>query len=300
MTFFRAIEPEFNRFVLGNAPVQQLATGFDWTEGPVWFGDANCLLFSDIPNDRIVRWMPEVGISTYRSPSNYANGHTRDREGRLISCEHGERRVTRTEHDGSVTVLADSFNGKRLNSPNDVVVKSDGSIWFTDPHYGIMTNYEGFAGEQELPCHVYRIDPATGALDSMLTDFECPNGLAFSPDEKRLYVAETGTMFNADAERHIRAFDVGEDGKLHGGDVFHVVNPGFADGIRVDTDGNIWSSAGDGVHCLNSDGVLLGKILIPETVSNLCFGGRAKHRLFITATTSIYSIFLNREGMQRP
>lgn len=300
MTFFRAIEPEFNRFVLGNAPVQQLATGFDWTEGPVWFGDANCLLFSDIPNDRIVRWMPEVGISTYRSPSNYANGHTRDREGRLISCEHGERRVTRTEHDGSVTVLADSFNGKRLNSPNDVVVKSDGSIWFTDPHYGIMTNYEGFAGEQELPCHVYRIDPATGALDSMLTDFECPNGLAFSPDEKRLYVAETGTMFNADAERHIRAFDVGEDGKLHGGDVFHVVNPGFADGIRVDTDGNIWSSAGDGVHCLNPDGVLLGKILIPETVSNLCFGGRAKHRLFITATTSIYSIFLNREGMQRP
>ncbi len=300
MTFFRAIEPEFNRFVLGNAPVQQLATGFDWTEGPVWFGDANCLLFSDIPNDRIVRWMPEVGISTYRSPSNYANGHTRDREGRLISCEHGERRVTRTEHDGSVTVLADSFNGKRLNSPNDVVVKSDGSIWFTDPHYGIMTNYEGFAGEQELPCHVYRIDPATGALDSMPTDFECPNGLAFSPDEKRLYVAETGTMFNADAERHIRAFDVGEDGKLHGGDVFHVVNPGFADGIRVDTDGNIWSSAGDGVHCLNPDGVLLGKILIPETVSNLCFGGRAKHRLFITATTSIYSIFLNREGMQRP
>lgn len=300
MTFFRAIEPEFNRFVLGNAPVQQLATGFDWTEGPVWFGDANCLLFSDIPNDRIVRWMPEVGISTYRSPSNYANGHTRDREGRLISCEHGERRVTRTEHDGSVTVLADRFNGKRLNSPNDVVVKSDGSIWFTDPHYGIMTNYEGFAGEQELPCHVYRIDPATGALDSMLTDFECPNGLAFSPDEKRLYVAETGTMFNADAERHIRAFDVGEDGKLHGGDVFHVVNPGFADGIRVDTDGNIWSSAGDGVHCLNPDGVLLGKILIPETVSNLCFGGRAKHRLFITATTSIYSIFLNREGMQRP
>ncbi len=300
MTFFRAIEPEFNRFVLGNAPVQQLATGFDWTEGPVWFGDANCLLFSDIPNDRIVRWMPDVGISTYRSPSNYANGHTRDREGRLISCEHGERRVTRTEHDGSVTVLADGFNGKRLNSPNDVVVKSDGSIWFTDPHYGIMTNYEGFAAEQELPCHVYRIDPATGALDSMLTDFECPNGLAFSPDEKRLYVAETGTMFNADAERHIRAFDVGEDGKLHGGDVFHVVNPGFADGIRVDTDGNIWSSAGDGVHCLNPDGVLLGKILIPETVSNLCFGGRAKHRLFITATTSIYSIFLNREGMQRP
>lgn len=300
MTFFRAIEPEFNRFVLGNAPVQQLATGFDWTEGPVWFGDANCLLFSDIPNDRIVRWMPEVGISTYRSPSNYANGHTRDREGRLISCEHGERRVTRTEHDGSVTVLADSFNGKRLNSPNDVVVKSDGSIWFTDPHYGIMTNYEGFAGEQELPCHVYRIDPATGALDSMLTDFECPNGLAFSQNEKRLYVAETGTMFNADAERHIRAFDVGEDGKLHGGDVFHVVNPGFADGIRVDTDGNVWSSAGDGVHCLNPDGVLLGKILIPETVSNLCFGGRAKHRLFITATTSIYSIFLNREGMQRP
>ena len=300
MSFFEAIEPEFNRFVMGNAPVKQLASGFDWTEGPVWFGDADCLLFSDIPSNRILRWTPEVGISTYRAPSNHANGNTRDRQGRLITCEHGARRVTRTELDGSITVIADSFDGKPLNSPNDVVVKSDGTIWFTDPHYGIMTNYEGFAAEQQLPCHVYRVDPSDGSIASVITDFDCPNGLAFSPDESRLYVAETGAMFDPDAERHIRVFDVAADNSLSGGDIFHVVDPGLADGVRVDTDGNLWSSAGDGVHCLNPHGVLLGKILIPETVSNLCFGGHAKHRLFITATTGLYSVFLNRRGVQWP
>jgi gluconolactonase len=300
MSFFRAIEPEFTRYVLGNAPVKQLATGFDWTEGPVWFGDANCLLFSDIPNNRIMRWTPDAGISTYREPSNYANGHTRDFQGRLISCEHGERRVTRTELDGTITVIADSYDGKRLNSPNDVVVKSDGTIWFTDPHYGILTNYEGFKSEQELPCYVYRFDPSSGSIEAVLTDFACPNGLAFSPDESRLYVADTGAMFDDDAERHLRVFDVAPDGKLTGGDVFHVVNPGAADGFRVDTDGNLWSSAADGVHCINPSGALLGKILVPEQVSNVCFGGRAKHRLFITATTSLYSIVLNRQGVQNP
>lgn len=300
MDFFEAIEPEFNRFVMSNAPLRQLASGFDWTEGPVWFGDAGCLLFSDIPNDRILRWTPDVGISTFRSPSNYANGHTRDRQGRLISCEHGTRRVTRTELDGSITIIADGYQGKRLNSPNDVVVKSDDSIWFTDPHYGIMTNYEGYAAEQEQPCHVYRVDPSSGAIEAVVTDFECPNGLAFSPDESLLYVADTGTMFDPNAEQHIRAFDVGSDGRLHGGDVFHVISPGMADGIRVDTDGNLWSSAGDGVHCLNPAGDLLGKIKVPETVSNICFGGRAKHRLFITATTSLYTIVLNRQGIQWP
>lgn len=299
MSFFEAIDPSFNNFVLGNAPVKQLATGFDWVEGPVWFGDADCLLFSDIPNNRIMRWTPGIGISVYREPSNYANGHTRDREGRLISCEHGTRRVTRTELDGSITVLADSYQSKRLNSPNDVVVKSDGSIWFTDPHYGIMSNYEGYAAEQELPCHVYRIDP-DGTMAAVLTDFACPNGLAFSPDEKRLYVADTGHMFDADAEQHIRVFDVADDSALSGGDVFHVINPGCADGFRCDSDGNLWSSAADGVHCLNPQGELLGKILVPELVSNICFGGRAKHQLFITATTSVYSVILNRRGVQTP
>ena len=299
MSFFEAIEPIFRSYVLGNAPVRQIASGFDWTEGPVWFGDAGCLLFSDIPNDRIMRWTPGAGVSVYREPSHYANGHTRDREGRLISCEHGGRRVTRTEPDGSVTVIADRYRGKRLNSPNDVVVKSDGSIWFTDPHYGIRTNYEGFKADQELPCNVYRADPATGRLDAVITDFNCPNGLAFSPDERRLYVADTGRMFEDDPT-HIRVFDVGEGGALDGGDVFHVVHPGAADGFRTDSDGNLWSSAADGVHCISPQGALLGRILVPERVSNVCFGGRAKHRLFITATTSVYSVVLNREGAQRP
>lgn len=300
MSFFEVIDPKFSTYVLGNAPVKQLATGFDWVEGPVWFGDANCLLFSDIPNNRIMRWTPNVGVSVYREPSNYANGHARDREGRLVSCEHGLRRVTRTELDGSITVIADSFEGKRLNSPNDVVVKSDGSIWFSDPHYGIMTNYEGYAAEQELSCHVYRVHPSSGKIDLMLSDFEGPNGLAFNADESRLFVADTGKMFDENAERHIRAFDVAGDGSLSGGDVFHTISPGCSDGFRVDTDGNIWSSAADGVHCISPQGELMGKIFVPELVSNVCFGGRAKHQLFITATTSIYAITLNREGIQRP
>lgn len=297
MTSFEIIDPAFGRFVMGNAPVKKLATGFDWVEGPVWFGDAGCLLFSDIPNNKILRWTPGVGISTYREPSNYANGHTRDREGRLVSCEHGLRRVTRTEHDGRITVIADGYQGKPLNSPNDVVVKSDGSIWFTDPHYGILSDYEGYRAAQELPCHVYRVDPA-GTISVIADDFNCPNGLAFSPDESRLYIADTGRMFHADPQ-HIRVFDVA-GAKLAGGAVFHTVSPGCADGIRTDTDGNLWSSAGDGVHCIAPDGQLRGKVLVPEGVSNICFGGRAKHQLFITATTSLYSISLNRNGAQTP
>jgi gluconolactonase len=296
MSCFEVIDPRFGAFVMGNAPVKRLVTGFDWVEGPVWFGDAGCLLFSDIPNNRIMRWTAE-GVTTFRAPSHYANGHTRDREGRLITCEHGTRRVTRTEHDGAITIIADSYQGKRFNSPNDVVVSRDGAIWFTDPHYGIMTNYEGFKAEPELPCQVYRVDP-TGTIDAVLTDFACPNGLAFSPDESRLYVADTGRMFTNDPQ-HIRVFDM-TSGRPTGGDVFHVIAPGCADGIRVDTDGNLWSSAGDGVHCIAPDGALLGKVLVPEVVSNICFGGRAKHQLFITATTSVYSVILNRAGAQRP
>ncbi len=296
MSCFEVIDPRFGGFVMGNAPVKRIATGFDWVEGPVWFGDAGCLLFSDIPNNRIMRWTPE-GVTTYRTPSNYSNGHTRDREGRLISCEHGLRRVTRTELDGSVTVIADGFGGKRLNSPNDVVVSRDGAIWFTDPHYGIMTDYEGFKGEQEQPCHVYRVDPA-GGIEAVITDMHCPNGLAFSPDESLLYVADTGRMFHPDPQ-HIRVFEMAS-GRPRAGRVFHTISPGCADGMRVDTDGNLWSSAADGVHCIAPDGTLFGKVLVPETVSNLCFGGRAKHQLFITATTSVYSVILNRTGMQRP
>lgn len=299
MSFFEVHDPQFASFVMGNAPVKQLATGFDWVEGPVWFGDANCLLFSDIPNNRIMRWTPGDGISTFRQPSNYSNGHTRDRQGRLVSCEHGKRRVTRTEHDGSITVIADSFEGKPLNSPNDVVVKSDGSIWFTDPHYGIMTNYEGYQAEQELPCQVYRVDGKSFAINTVVTDMVCPNGLAFSPDESLIYIADTGAMFDPQAKRHIRKYKIEENEAVAGED-FHTIEPGAADGIRLDREGNVWSSAADGVHCISPSGKLLGKILVPELVSNICFGGRAKHQLFITATTSIYQISLNRAGVQHP
>ncbi|THF47387.1 SMP-30/gluconolactonase/LRE family protein [Allorhizobium terrae] len=294
MTFFEVVDPVFSTYVLGNAPLKEIASGFDWVEGPVWFGDLNCLIFSDIPNNKMYRWIPGVGTSVFRSPSNFSNGNTRDRQGRLISCEHGGRRVTRTEYDGSITVIADHYQGKRLNSPNDVIVASDGAIWFSDPHYGIQTNYEGTKSEQELPCNVYRVDP-NGEIKAVLTDFNCPNGLAFSPDEKKLYVADTGRMFTDDPQ-HIRVFDVGAKWALSGGEVFHAIAPGCADGMRVDSDGNLWSSAADGVHCLAPDGRVRGKILVPQTVSNVCFGGRNGHVLFITASTSVYSIALNRRG----
>ena len=296
MSFYEVLDPLFASYVLGNAPPKRLATGFDWVEGPVWFGDMGCLLFSDIPNNRILRWTEE-GLTTFRQPSNYANGHTRDRLGRLVSCEHGTRRVTRTEWDGSVTVLADRFDGKPLNSPNDVIAARDGSIWFTDPHYGIMTDYEGFRAPQELPCQVYRIDP-NGTVAAVISDMACPNGLAFSPDESRLYVADTGRMHSNDPQ-HIRVYDM-VNGSPENGRLFHKIDTGCADGIRVDSDGNLWSSAADGVHCIAPDGHLMGKVLIPETVSNICFGGRVKHRLFITATTSVYSVVLNRNGIQYP
>jgi gluconolactonase len=295
------VDSRFASYVMGNAPLEKLATGFRWVEGPVWFGDAGCLLFSDIPNNRIMRWIDGLGVSVYREPSNFSNGHTRDLQGRLISCEHGTRRVTRTEHDGTIKVLADGYQGKRLNSPNDVIVKSDGSIWFTDPHYGIMTDYEGYRAEQEQPCHVYRLDPEFDDLAVVIDDFDCPNGLCFSPDETRLYVAETSRIFDPDANRRIRVFDVSSNGhSVSGGADFYAVDAGCADGFRCDRDGNVWTSAGDGVHCVSPEGTLLGKIKVPETVSNVCFGGRAKARLFMTGTTSLYSIFLNRNGVQQP
>ena len=296
MSFFVCDDPQFASYVLGNAPVKRLATGFDWVEGPVWFGDMGCLLFSDIPNNRILR-LDDAGVSTFRSPSNFSNGHTRDLQGRLVSCEHGGRRVTRTEWDGRVTVIADSYQGKPLNSPNDVIVARDGAIWFSDPHYGIMTDYEGYRAEQELPCNVYRVDPG-GRIEAVITDMACPNGLAFSPDERLLYVADTGRMFSDDPQ-HIRVYDM-VGGRPANGRLFHTIAPGCADGIRLDSEGNLWSSAGDGVHCIAPDGRRLGRTLVPERVSNICFGGRAKNRLFITATTSVYSVVLNRKGAQCP
>ena len=291
----------FARYILGNATLETLASGFRWIEGPVWMGDANCLLFQDLPNDRTMRWSEGSGVSVYRSPSNYANGQTRDRQGRLIACSHRGRCLYRTEYDGSVTTLLDSHEGRRLNAPNDVVVKSDGSIWFTDPLYGISNDYEGGRQVSEQPPAVYRFDPERGDVRIVAGDFDGPNGIAFSPDEKRLYVSETGDQTTEHPRQYIRVFDLdGEGLSLSGGDIFHKVEPGYCDGMRVDEDGNIWSSAADGVHCINSEGELLGKILVPYRVSNLTFGGVVKNRLFIGGSGTLYSIFLNCRGVQTP
>jgi gluconolactonase len=258
-------------------------------------------VFSDIPNERLLRYVPGSGVSTFRAPSNFANGNTRDRQGRLITCEHGTRRVTRTEVDGQITVLADRFEGKRLNSPNDVVVKSDGSIWFTDPTYGILSDYEGYRAEPELPTkNVFRLDPESGELTVVVDDFGQPNGLAFSPDESLLYVADSASSHDETWPSHIRVFDVVDGTRLANGRVFAVIDKGLPDGFRVDLAGNIWTSAGDGVHCFAPDGTLLGKILVPQTVANLTFGGPRRNRLFITATTSLYAVYLATTGAQRP
>ncbi|THK34766.1 SMP-30/gluconolactonase/LRE family protein [Ensifer sp. MPMI2T] len=293
-------DPRFARMIIGSARLEELYTGCRWAEGPVWFSDANQLLWSDIPNQRMLRWTPEGGVSVFRQPSSFANGHTRDREGRLVSCEHGTRRVTRTEIDGAITVLAESYQGKSLNSPNDVVVRSDGTIWFTDPTYGILSDYEGYRAEPEQATrNVYRLDPQTGELKAVVTDFSQPNGLAFSADEKVLYVADSGASHDENLPRHIRAFDVVGD-KLANGRIFATIDNGIPDGVRTDTAGNLWSSAGDGVHCFAPDGALLGKILVPQTVANLTFGGPRRNRLFIAATTSLYSIYVTVTGAQMP
>ncbi|ASY66581.1 Gluconolactonase (plasmid) [Sinorhizobium sojae CCBAU 05684] len=293
-------DPRFVHLIVGSARLEELYSGCRWAEGPVWFNDANQLVWSDIPNERLLRWTPEGGVSLFRQPSNFANGHTRDRQGRLISCEHGTRRVARTENDGSITTLAESYGGRRLNSPNDVVVRSDGTIWFTDPTYGILSDYEGYRAEPEQESrNVYRLDPETGELAAVATDFNQPNGLAFSPDEKILYVADSGASHDDALPRHIRAFDV-LDGRLANGRVFATIDKGIPDGIRTDTAGNLWSSAGDGVHCFAPDGVLIGKIFVPQTVANLTFGGPRRNRLFIAATTSLYAIYVTATGAQVP
>jgi gluconolactonase len=294
-------DPRFRNLIVTSAGLDELYSGCRWAEGPVWFNDANQLLWSDIPNQRMLRWTPDGGVSVYRQPSNFANGHTRDRQGRLISCEHGTRRVTRTETDGSITVLAESFEGRRFNSPNDVVVKSDGTVWFTDPTYGILSDYEGYRAEPEQKTrNVYRLDPASGELTAVVTDFLQPNGLAFSHDETVLYVADSAASHDESLPRHIRAFDVKDGKRLANGRIFCAIDKGIPDGIRADMNGNLWSSAADGVHCFDSSGKLLGKILVPQTVANLTFGGPKRNRLFIAATRSLYSIFVTATGAQVP
>jgi gluconolactonase len=292
----RVLDPRFERYRIDSAAVERLATGFRWAEGPVWFGDHRCLLWSDIPNDRMMRWDELTGtVSVFRSPSNFANGNIRDHSGRLVSCEHLTRRVTRTEHDGRVTVLADRVEGKPLNAPNDVVVSADGAVWFTDPGYGIMSNYEGDQAEFELPTRVYRIDPHGGAPEVVIESLERPNGLCFSPHESLLYVVDSGSHAS------IHVFDM-SSGRPAGGRVFVEMSPGTSDGIRADVDGNLWSAAGgggdgyDGVHVFAPDGTRIAAILLPEQCANICFGGRRNNRLFMAASQSVYSLYTKATG----
>ena len=293
------LHPSFARYRLAQAAVERLATGCRWAEGPVWFGDGRFLLWSDIPNNRIMKWEEETGAtSVFRKPSNYANGNTRDRQGRLVTCEHDTRRVTRTEYDGTITVLLDRFDGKPLNSPNDVVVKSDDSIWFTDPPFGIAGYYEGHPATQELPANVYRIDARTGRARVVADDINGPNGLAFSPDESRLYIVESRA-----SPRKIRVLDVASDGtQLANGRVLIDAGPGTPDGFRCDVDGNLWCGWGmgepelDGVRVFSPAGAPIGHIALPERCANLCFGGARRNRLFMAASKSLYALYVNTQG----
>jgi gluconolactonase len=294
------LDESFARLRLPLASVERLHTGSRWTEGPVWFGDGRFLLWSDIPNNRMLKWEEETGaVSIYRKPSNHANGNTRDRQGRLITCEHEGRRVTRTEYDGTITVLADKYDGKRLNSPNDVVVKSDGSIWFTDPPFGLLGFYEGVRAAPELPQNVYRLDPSTGDLVVVAEGLLGPNGLCFSPDESLLYVVESRAAPN----RLIHAYDVSANGRtLTAKRLFVDCGPGTADGMRCDVEGNLWCGWGmgsaelDGVVVFNPSGRMIGKISLPERCANLCFGGVERDRLFMAASHSIYALYVNTQG----
>jgi gluconolactonase len=289
-TDFEVLDERFQK-VNGDEWLIQLWTGGRWTEGPAYFPAGRYLVFSDIPNDRMLRWDETTGmVGVFREPANYTNGHTVDRAGRLVSCEQGTRRITRTEHDGSVSVLADRYDGKRFNSPNDIVEHSDGSLWFTDPSYGIDSDYEGYRATSEIgACHVYRLDPATGEVRIVADDFERPNGLAFTLDERGLYIVDT-------RRRHLRRFTVEDGGTLSGGDVFAMCDAGAFDGVRLDDTGRVWAAAHDGLHCFDRDGTLLGKLHIPEVVANFTFGGRKRNDLFICASSSVYTLRVNVTG----
>jgi gluconolactonase len=293
MSIYETHDPRFRALIQPSAQLDHLGSGFRWAEGPVWFPAHQALYVSDIPNDRILRWTEGAGLSVFRSPANYTNGHTRDREGRLVSCSHGARAVVRTEHDGRLTTLASHHKGRRLNSPNDVVVARDGSVWFTDPTYGILSDYEGYEADPEQDATaVYRIPAEGGEPERLATGFVQPNGLAFSPDERRLYVAESGRSHDDGVARALRVFDVA-NGRLDEGQIFAELEFGIPDGLRVDARGHVWCSGGDAVHVFHPNGVLLGRIRVPEAVANLCFGGVRGNRLFIAATTSLYAVHVN-------
>lgn len=293
--------PRYRDLIDAAARPRKIATGMRWAEGPAWFAEQAFLVWSDIPNNRMLRWSAAAGPSLFRAPSAFANGNTRDRQGRLVTCEHGNRRVTRTEADRRLTVIADAFEGRRLNSPNDVVVASDGAVWFTDPSYGILTDVEGHKAEPEYGgCHVFRVDPDSGRVEAVATDFVKPNGLAFSPDERRLYIADSGQTHDPGGPHHIRVFDVRDGKHLGGGRVFAEISPGVPDGLRLDTTGNVWTSARDGIHTYGADGTLLGKLKLPAPVANLCFGGEKRDHLFITATDSVWTVPVRANGAQRP
>ncbi len=292
------IEERFRRCIRRSARVERLYEGCRWAEGPAYFPAHRTLVWSDVPNDRMLRFDEANGtVATFRQPSGYSNGNTVDPQGRLVTCEQGGRRVTRTEHDGRIVVLADRTEGRRFNSPNDVVVRSDGSVWFTDPTYGIDSHYEGVKAESEVGAsHLYRIDPHSGAVRVACDDFVRPNGLAFSPDERRLYVSDTGSTHVKDGPRHLRVFDVRDDGTLSGGGVFATCPSGMFDGFRLDEDGRLWASSADGVLCYEPDGTLLGRVKVPEQVANVTFGGPKRNRLYICATTSLYAVLLPVSG----
>ena len=299
---FEVVDRRFLRLALPYVSVEKLYTGCRWAEGPAWFPAGRYLVWSDIPNDRMLRWDETDGsVSVFREPSLNSNGNTVDAMGRLVTCEHRSRCVSRTEFDGTRTVLADRFEGKRFNSPNDVVVKSDASIWFTDPSYGIDSDYEGDAAPGEIgACNVYRIDAASGRVTVVASDFVQPNGLAFSPDESLLYIVDSGFTHKGEGPRHVRRFKVSAGGgSLSGGEVLASCPAGLYDGLRVDVHGNLWLSAGEGVHCHAPDGALLGRIVLPEPVANVCFGGPKLNRLFICATTSLYAVYLNTRAANR-
>ncbi len=301
MKTFESFDPRFDALLLENSSLVKHWTGSVWAEGPVYFSEGDYLLFSDIPNNRMMRWHDAEGMTVFREPANYTNGHYRDLEGRLVSCEHGGRRVSRTEKDGSISILVDNYEGKKLNSPNDIVVKSDGSIWFTDPPYGILSNHEGYKGDSELGhCYVFRLDPQTKELSIVATDRDKPNGLAFNLDESILYVSDTGKSHKEDGWHHIFAYDVIEGNSLGNARVFTEVNPGLSDGFRIDEHGYVFSSSKDSIQVFSSEAELLGKIFVPEPIANCTFGGPDKNRLFITATSSLYSIYLNTKGVQHP